>query len=273
MLLQRADRFHERSLEVVADAHDLSGRLHLCRQRPLGADELVKGQSRHLNDNVVQHGLEACVGLLSDRILDLVQCIAERDLRSHLCDRVSCRLGCQRGRTADTGVYLDHAVFKGIRVQRVLHVASSGDIQLADDVQRGSTEHLVLLVAQRLGRSHNDGISCVHAHRVDVLHITNCDAVACAITHHLVLDLFPSRDAALYKDLSHTGKPQAVLQDLHQLMGIMGDTAAASSQRVRRTEHYRVADLVRKCKAVLHIFHDKGRCHRLADLLHSRLEL
>ena len=53
----------------------------------------------------------------------------------------------------------------------------------------------------------------------------------------------------------------------------MGDTAAASSQRVRRTEHYRVADLVRKCKAVLHIFHDKGRCHRLADLLHSRLEL
>ena len=273
MLLQRADRLHERSFKIIADAHDLSGRLHLSRQRPLGADELVKRQTRKLYDYIVQHRLKACVSFLRNCILNLIQCIAKGDLCRHLGDRVSCRLGRQSGRTADTRIHLDDTVFKGIRIQRVLHVTSAGNIQLADDIQCGSTEHLVFLVAQRLGRSHNDGISRVHAYRVDVFHITNCDAVARAVTHHLVLDLFPSRDTALYKNLSHTGKPQAILQDLHKLMGIMGNTAAASSQRIRRTEHYRVADLICECKTVLHIFHDKGCSHRLADLLHGRLEL
>src|SRR5699024_4873339 len=104
-------------------------------------------------------------------------------------------------------------------------------VQLADDVQRGSTQHLVLLVSQRLGRRHNDTVTRMHTHGVDVLHIADCDTVACAVTHHLVLDLFPSCDTALYEHLSHTGKPQTVLQDLHKLMGIVCDPASASSQR------------------------------------------
>ena len=53
----------------------------------------------------------------------------------------------------------------------------------------------------------------------------------------------------------------------------MGDPAAASTERIRRTEHHRITDLIGKRKSVVHIFHDKGRCYRLADLLHGRLEL
>ena len=50
MLLQGTDCLHQRTLEVVADTHDLSGRLHLGRQCPLGTDELVKWQSWNLDN-------------------------------------------------------------------------------------------------------------------------------------------------------------------------------------------------------------------------------
>ena len=56
-------------------------------------------------------------------------------------------------------------------------------------------------------------------------------------------------------------------------MGIVGDAAAASAERISRTEHHRVADLIGKCQAVVHIFHDQGSRNRLSDLLHGGLEL
>ena len=273
MLLQRADGLHEGSLKVVTDAHDLSCGLHLCSQRSLGADKFVKWQSGHLYNAVVKHWLEACICLLCDRVLDLVQCVAKSNLGRHLGNGVACGLGGQGGRTAHTGIYLDNAVLKAVRFQGVLHVAASGNVQLADDVQGGGTEHLVLLVPQRLGGRHDDTVSCVHAYRVDIFHITYSNAVAVAIPHYLVLDLFPSRDAALYKHLPHAGETQAVLQDLHKLLPVVGDTAAAAAQRVGRAQDNRVANLLRELDTVLHIFHHERGSHWLADLLHGSLEL
>ena len=40
--------------------------------------------------------------------------------------------------------------------------------------------------------------------RVNVLHVADCDAVSCAVSHYLVLDLFPSGDTSLYKNLAYT---------------------------------------------------------------------
>ena len=97
-------------------------------------DEFIKRKSRHLDYHIVKHRLEACVGLLCNSVLDLIQCVAESDLRSNLRDRVSCRLGSKGGGTADTRVYLDHAVLKALRVKRVLYVAAAGDAELCDDL-------------------------------------------------------------------------------------------------------------------------------------------
>ena len=155
----------------------------------------------------------------------------------------------------------------------VLHVTAPGDIQLADNVKSGGPQHLVLLVPQCLGGSHNDTVAGVHAYRVDIFHITYGDTVALAVPHHLILDLFPSGDTPLYQHLSHTGKPEAVLQDLHKLMPVVGDTAAASSQGIGRTQHHRIADLLGELHAVFHRLYYKRSCHRLSDLLHGGLEL
>ena len=46
----------------------------------------------------------------------------------------------------------------------------------------------------------------MHADGIDVLHITYGDAVACAVTHYFVLNLFPARDTTLYQYLSYTGQ-------------------------------------------------------------------
>ena len=53
MLFQRTDGFHQGSLEVVTDTHDLSGGLHLSGKISLGCQKLIKGQARNLYHAVV----------------------------------------------------------------------------------------------------------------------------------------------------------------------------------------------------------------------------
>ena len=166
VLLERTYRLHERALKVRADCHDLTGRLHLRAERVLCRDELIERKTRHLDHAVVEHGLEGSVGLLGHRVLDLIQGVAERNLRRDLCDRIAGRLRSERRGTADTRIHLNDAVLKAVRIQRVLHVAAAGNAELGDDVERGAAEHLVLLVAEGLrGRNHNR-IARVHADRI-----------------------------------------------------------------------------------------------------------
>ena len=97
-------------------------------------DEFIEGKSRHLDYHIVKHRLEACVGLLCNSVLDLIQCVAEGDLRGNLRDRISCRLGRKGGGTAYTRVYLNYTVLKALRVKRVLYIAATGDTEFCDDL-------------------------------------------------------------------------------------------------------------------------------------------
>ena len=112
----------------------------------------------------------------------------------------------------------------------------------------------------------------MHADRVNIFHVTYRDAVARAVAHHFVLNFFPSRDAALHKHLSHTGKTQAVFKDFLQLELIMCNASAAAAKRICRTKHHRIADCVGKSHAVRNILHDKGSRTRLTDFFHGILE-
>ena len=61
-------------------------------------------------------------------------------------------------------------------------------------------------------------------------------------------------------------------QNLYKLVRIVGNTAAAAAQGVSRAQYYRIADFISKRKTVIYIFYYKRSRHRLADLLHCRLE-
>lgn len=61
----------------------------------------------------------------------------------------------------------------GLGVEGVLDVALAHDAQVADDLDGGVAQHVVLVVVERLAGSHHDGFSRVDAQRVDVLHVAH----------------------------------------------------------------------------------------------------
>ena len=122
-------------------------------------DEFIKRPLRDFHDAVVERRLKAGVGFFRDRVLNLVERIAQRDFGSDLRDRVTRRFRSQRGGTADTGVYLDDAVFKAFGIQRKLYVAAALHFQLVDDCDRRAAQHLDFLIRQSLAGRNNNGVA------------------------------------------------------------------------------------------------------------------
>ena len=68
----------ERLAEVAPDAHRLADRLHLRRQRAVGARELLEREARRLDDDVVDRRLERGRRRARDVVRDLVERVADR---------------------------------------------------------------------------------------------------------------------------------------------------------------------------------------------------
>ena len=273
MLLQRTDRLHQCSFKVITDTHNLTGGFHLCCQSPLCRNKFIEGQSGNLHHAIVQRRFKGCIRLLRNGVLNLIQCVAQCDLCRHLCNGIAGGLGRQRRRTAHTGIHLNYTVFEAGGMQRKLYITAAGNFQLTDNVQGGGAQHLVLFVAECLGRRHHNTVTCMHAHRINVFHITNGDTVARAVTHDLILYFLPAGDTALHQYLPYPGEAQPVLQNFLQLCLIAGDTAAGASQRIGRTQHHGITYGIGKPDALLHVFHYFRRRTRFSDALHQILKL
>merc|ERR1711871_1872279 len=72
---------------------------------------------------------------------------------------------------------------------------------MSNNFQSRTAKLEVLAVRQRLGRSDEDRIAGVHAQRVEVLHITNRDAIISNVADDLVLDLLPAPQVLVDEDL------------------------------------------------------------------------
>jgi hypothetical protein len=167
--VDRPDRLLDGLFERLADSHDLSDRLHRRRERSRDPRELLEIPPRDLDDEVVERRLEARTRVLGDRVLDLVERDVETELGRRVRERVSGRLGSERRRTRKTGVDLDDAVLLRVRVERILDVALSDNAEVADDVDGGRPEHVVVRVGQSLRRRNDDRVSSVDTERVKVL--------------------------------------------------------------------------------------------------------
>ena len=82
-------------------------------------------------------------------------------------------------------------------MERELAVTAAFDSECFDDVERSRTEHLILFVRERYGRSDDDAVTGVYAYRIEVLHRADRENVACLVADDFELDLFPSCDALL----------------------------------------------------------------------------
>ena len=124
---------------------------------------------------------------------------------------------------------------------------------------------LVLLVGQRLARRDHDAVAGVNAHRVDVLHVADGDAVVRAVAHHLVLDLLPADERLLDEHLPDGAGSESASDDLVELIYGVGDAAAGASERVRGPYNERQADVVHDPVGVFERLRDLRWRNRLPD--------
>ena len=111
--LEGADCFEEALFQGAADAHDLTSRFHLCGERIVCIRELVKGEARHLRDDIIQSRFEGS-GRVGKR--DLVERHSDADLGRDTGYGVAAGLGCQSRRTGDARIDFDQVIREGIWV-------------------------------------------------------------------------------------------------------------------------------------------------------------
>ena len=210
--LARAVGLEQRLAERPADAHRLADGLHLRSERRIGARELLEGEARELDDDVVERRLEAGRGRLREVVRDLVERVADGELRRDLRDRIARGLRGERGRPRDPRVHLDHAQLPCLAVARELDVRAAGlDPDCPNDRGGRVAKLLVGLVRERhLGRD-GDRVAGVHAHRIEVLDRADDDDVVDAVAHDLELELVPAAHGLLDEDLADRGLREAAL--------------------------------------------------------------
>ncbi|GKT45601.1 LOW QUALITY PROTEIN: uncharacterized protein ColSpa_05782 [Colletotrichum spaethianum] len=222
-------------LEASADAHDLTNTLHGRAQLSGNTGELLQVPTGHLDDNVVERGLEAGASGLGDAVGNVLEGDAETELGSDEGQGVSSSLGSKGRGSGQSGVDLDNAVLPGEGVQGILNVALSDNAQVADNVDSRSTKHVVVFVRQGLRGSNNDGVTSVNTERVKVLHIAHRDAVVLGITNDLVLNLLPALHTALDEHLR--AGSEGLVAEVEQLGLVVGEATAKTTKSVGSSDN------------------------------------
>ena len=195
--------------------------------RRIGGRELLERESRHLDDDVVERGLEARRGDTRDVVGDLVETVAECELGRELGDRESGGLRGEGARARDARVHLDDDDAAVAGVDGELDVAATGVYaDGADDVDADVAELLVLAVGERQSRGDRDRVARVHADRVDVLDRADDHRVVGGVAHELELVLLPAEDRLLQEHLGGRRIAQTGPADAAQVLFIVCEARA-----------------------------------------------
>ena len=119
-------RLLHRFVESAADGHRLTHRFHRGGEFRLRSGELLEGEAGDLGDDIVDGRLKARRGHLGDVVVQLIQRVADSELRGDLGDGEAGGLRGQRGRPRDARVHLDHDHAAVLRVDRPLNVRPAG---------------------------------------------------------------------------------------------------------------------------------------------------
>ena len=108
------------------------------------------------------------------------------------------------------------------------------------------------------------------AERVEVLHVTNRDAIVKTVADHLVFHFFPSLQRFLHQHLRR--ERESLLHQHIQFFFIVAETRAQSAERVCRTDNDRIAQLpcrMAGIRRILHSFTLDGLHINLVEFLHK----
>ena len=188
-------------LEVAADGHHLAHGLHRRAQFLVNAVELGEVPAGYLADHIVEGGLEEGRGGLGDGVLQFEQPVAHSQLGGHESQGIARGLAGQSRRAAQAGIDLDDAIVLALGVEGILHVALAHDADVADNLDGQGAEFMIFGVGKRLRGCNHNRLARVNAKRVEVLHVTDGNAIVVTVAHHLVLDFLPTLQRLLNQHL------------------------------------------------------------------------
>ena len=184
--------------------------------------------------------------------MQFIQRIAAGQLCSHLGNREAGRFRGQRRRARHARVHFDHDQAAVVRVDGELHVRAAGiDADFTQHRNRGIAHDLIFFVGQRQRRGDGNGITRVHAHRIDVFDGTDDDAVIRTIADHFHLEFFPAQHAFFDQHLIDRRRQHAGRHDALVLFRRIRDAAAGAAQGERWPNHRRQADRLQRHQGLL----------------------
>ena len=269
---QGPEGLEECPFQGAVQGHHFAGGLHLGADFTVRQGEFFKRPAGEFADHIVDGRFEAGLRIAGNGIGDFIQMHAQGYLGCHFGDRIAGGFGCQGGGTAHAGIHFDHIVLVRLGVQAVLHVAAPFDLEVADDIDGGGAEHLVLAVSQSLGGGHYDGVAGMDAYGVDVFHGADNDAVVGAVPHNFKLHFLPSCNGPFHQDLVDRRKLDAAVGDFFHFIPVMGNAAAGAAQGVGGADDDRIADFIRKSHGRFQFFKNFRFRYGLVDFFHGFLE-
>ena len=112
----------------------------------------------------------------------------------------------------------------------------------------------------------------MHAHRIQVFHTADDDAVVLCVPDDFVFDFFPAGYGFLKENLTDGALFYALQAEVLQLFFVVSDSAARSSQRIGRSDDHRITVLCDEMPAFFQSRSDDAGRNRFADLLHQFFE-
>ena len=177
---------------------------------------------------------------------ELVERVADGELRGDLRDRVPGGLRGERARARETRGFISMTSIRpsfGSTANCTLEPPVSTPISRHDRARRVA-QALVLAVGQRHRRRDRDRVARVNAHRVDVLDRADDDEVVVPVADDLELELLPAEHALLDEHLVRRRLRERPGDLRVELGRVVRDAAAGAAERERRAEDGREPDVL-----------------------------
>ncbi len=232
-----AHRLEVGLLKGAPNRHDFAHRLHLRTKGNICARELLKGEARHFNDDIVERGFKCRGGLAGNVVREFIERITDCQKRGNFRDGEACRLRGECRRARNTRIHLDDNAPPRAWVDRPLHIRPAcRNTNLLKYANRVVAHFLIFAVRQRLNRRNGNGVARMHAHRVHILDGADNDGIARLVAHDFHLKLFPANERLLNQDFAIKGSFQATRANRVKLLGRMGDTTTCAAKGEARTD-------------------------------------
>ena len=207
-LSYHAKSFLNGFLEVASNSHHFSDTLHAGADFAGDTFELGKVPARNLADYIVKGRFKEGRGCLGNGVFQLEKSVSKTQFGGNKGQRIAGSFGCQCGRTAQSGIYLNYSIVLSVRAERILHIAFSNDSYVTHYIDGRLAEEMEFFVGKCLGRSDDDAFSGMDSERVEILHIADCYAIVIFVPDYFIFYFFPKSSRSSVSMIDCTGVPR-----------------------------------------------------------------